>query len=548
MVEKIFSVVLAAAVVCGGVKTIQGQTKGSVVVAGVIRDRHSAEPLGEVAVVLSSKTGRSAMRVVTADDGRFRFDNPAPDEYTIFATKTDYEPGGYGQRFSGEEGGWFKVEANSPAGLFSSLVIQLTKFGSISGTLRVNGVAPALSSTIKALRKTWENGREVYKVTQTAVPNLQGAFRLPRLVPGQYLVAASVVGRQTVFSPGQFQQQAASVIELGEGADIEAIGIDVPGKVPGARVSGVVSGGRSGTAVQLVALSAAEPAAQIEFMTTNLDRNLAFAFDPVPPGRYFVRAVQYDGQSQSSVLQDAQWAVAQINVEDSDLIGLELRMAPGFEVKGRVTLKSQKTEGSNPAPRRISVGVVPVAPTDMNAKMSVVGIGDTGEFITPRLLPGTYAVGALIAANSWFVQSVSVDGKDVTGGSFQLTSDQDHVEITVTDQPSSLGGIVRDSDGKATNNAAVLIFPRDSNRWNFRYVFEARPNLFAQIRPDSGGTYSIRILPPGDYLAIAVDGEVTPNWQNENIIKKLAPLASPVSLSVGMNATANLTLKSLSIK
>ncbi len=70
-------------------------------------------------------------------------------------------------------------------------------------------------------------------------------------------------------------------------------------------------------------------------------------------------------------------------------------------------------------------------------------------------------------------------------------------EIELTNRPQEISGMVVDARGEP-QNASVLLFPQERDRW----IFDSR--LIATSRLNQAGRL-VRTLPAGRYLAVAID-------------------------------------------
>ena len=80
-----------------------------------------------------------------------------------------------------------------------------------------------------------------------------------------------------------------------------------------------------------------------------------------------------------------------------------------------------------------------------------------------------------------------------------------------------------------------MVFARDSQKW-----FEESRWVRA-VRPDQQGTYRVDGLPPGDYLAIAVDYVEEGTWNDPVFIESLRAHGEAITLAEG--ETRNIALK-----
>jgi hypothetical protein len=99
--------------------------------------------------------------------------------------------------------------------------------------------------------------------------------------------------------------------------------------------------------------------------------------------------------------------------------------------------------------------------------------------------------------------------------------------------------MVTTAEGAVTRSAFVVFFPQNREQWSYvsRYVRMSRPN------PDN--QYRVQI-PPGEYLAIAVDFVETGEWAEPEFLERVRERAVPFSLVEGEHKSLPLTLVSLS--
>jgi hypothetical protein len=136
------------------------------------------------------------------------------------------------------------------------------------------------------------------------------------------------------------------------------------------------------------------------------------------------------------------------------------------------------------------------------------------------------------------LRAVLVGGQDVTdrGIAFKPGEAVNGVEIVITASSSSLSGGVTDDDGKAVPDYAVVVYSEDREHWGFmsRHIKLARP--------DQQGGYQVKDLPPGRYLAVAVEAMETGEESDPAMLERLRPLATAFSLADGEQRGLNLKL------
>ena len=140
---------------------------------------------------------------------------------------------------------------------------------------------------------------------------------------------------------------------------------------------------------------------------------------------------------------------------------------------------------------------------------------------------GQYIVRA-VESGGWFVQSVTLDGKDITDRVFDLQADATSFVITYTDQPSKVSGTVTDVRGAASAHATVLVFPVDPRGWS---GYGLSPRTLKSVSTTETGSYTFAHLPPGEYYVIAVPVGSADGWQDPARLETFASQATKLSVA-----------------
>jgi hypothetical protein len=166
--------------------------------------------------------------------------------------------------------------------------------------------------------------------------------------------------------------------------------------------------------------------------------------------------------------------------------------------------------------------------------------GEPGQFfgeVTKGATPtfSTVAAGGQYIArpyesNSWFLQSVTLGGKDITDRAFDLQADATSLVVTYTDRPSKVSGTVTDDQGSTSATAVVLVFPVDHRKWS---GYGASPRTLKSALTTRSGVYTINHLPPGDYYAVAVAAADIDGWKDPATLEALATQATRLTIAAG---------------
>ena len=131
--------------------------------------------------------------------------------------------------------------------------------------------------------------------------------------------------------------------------------------------------------------------------------------------------------------------------------------------------------------------------------------------------------------DGWTVKAITQDGRDIADTPLELASGAiaEGLRVVVSDRVTTVGGQLVDDDGAPLPDGTVLIFARDAARWSTdsRWV--------RSLRPDQQGRYEVLGLPPGEYLAVAVDYVEDGVWNDPAYLESIRHLGQPLLLGEG---------------
>jgi hypothetical protein len=369
----------------------------------------------------------------------------------------------------------------------------------------------------------------------------------------------------------------ASFIDIGYGTSRRGVDFQLQ-PVPAVKVSGRIDGGGDAQSMLLRLMPAGgeQLGDGSEAATTIVERDGSFTFLNVPSGEYTLLAqpiygefIRGSGEVQlpdspgmsAGTLQSfmamnlsgglnyashsnkaGAWGRLSVAVGRSDVTGLVVPMHLPVTVRGRIVmapggsgLRLSAAIGAQPANGDQSLGAV--------NKFLMVS-GDT-SFTLEGLGRGTYLIG-LPADFARFVSvaSVTAGGREIrdTGLDTSDGHDVDDVVITLTENLTTIDGNVR---GDGAGGAAVIVFPADRARW---VDYGIAPTLIASKAADSNGAFTLKGLPEGDYLAVAVDGSLHDAWTNPKFLEAASVMATRISLKWGEKKPLDLTMSKVVVK
>jgi hypothetical protein len=128
----------------------------------------------------------------------------------------------------------------------------------------------------------------------------------------------------------------------------------------------------------------------------------------------------------------------------------------------------------------------------------------------------------------WYLQSVTLNGKDITDRAFDLQADTTSLVITLTDRPSKVSGAVTDAKGAPSRSAMVLVFPVDRDRWT---GYGSTPRHVKSVATKQTGVYTFEHLPPGDYNVVAIEAAEADGWQDPARLEQLSNVAERLTVA-----------------
>jgi Carboxypeptidase regulatory-like domain len=487
----------------------------------------------------SNPNERKGRWIATDADGRWEFADLAPGRYSVTVTKSGFLKIEYGQQRPFERGKTLELTAGQA---FDKVDVVLPRSSAITGRIFDEFGDPAAAVMVRALRHRYVDGQRQLTPLSEGIEVLAsgggditddlGQFRIYGLAPGDYYVSAlfspsgEAAGRTDylpTYYPGTASPAEARrvTVRLGEEADNINVNLVIASF---AVVSGRVLNSLNAPVKASLQLSSADPSAMaVGPGTAGTDGT--FAFRHVPPGEYRLRV--YGAQSGSGT---AEFASVPVTVGGDDATGLVVMTSPGATATGRIVFE----DGEKPDTRLFvrTAAIVPGA-TFSN---SSVGVNPDMTFTAGGLTERqTFRLGAV--PEGWFLKSVTHRGVEITdtGYDFKPGERVSGIQILLTRRATTLTGVVQDDRGDPVGDYSVVAFSSDRGKWGYltRFVRSARP--------DQDGRFTIRALPPDDYLVVAVEYLESGQEFDPEQLRAWEPMATKVSVEEG--GTQSVTLK-----
>lgn len=509
---------------------------------GVIRGRvvraDTGEPLRRVEVHVdewSPGDRNGPLSTVTDAQGRYELTQLSAGRYQLKARRGGYVQVAYGQRRPFERG--------RPVELAEGAVLQNIDFALPPGAVVTGrvvdevGEAVALAYVSLARRRYFEGTRRLVGEWGSSTDD-RGEFRIFGVPPGDYVVLAQFDGMNMgsrdrvryvpTYYPGTPVTSEAQRVTVGAGQEMPGITIALA-RATTATVRGVVRPSAQASLnpfTFVIARNLSGPQADGQTATAIVAGDGSFALTGLLPGTYLVET-----RSQTA----SEFASKEVVVEGSDVAGVTLMVSKGATARGRIRFDTGEP------PKNLRPAQVFVTSASADRLTSEMDMGD-GLPVTRDdwsfELKGLRGRGFIFAGtmSDWEMKRVRREGTDVTDTPLDFSADIDGLEIELTQQVTTVSGGVSDSRGDMALDATVIAFADDPGKWG------PHSRFIGSARPDQQGRFTIKGLPPGRYVAIAV-GYLEPGEEKDpELLEVWRRQATPFTLSEGQSHVLDLKL------
>jgi hypothetical protein len=538
-------VVFAAGHSASAQQPAQAPPQATGVIAGQLTTDGGA-PLRKAQLRLYQAATRASRTATSDGEGRYVFANLPAGEYTLTADKPGYLSAVYGARRPGitSTGRPIVLGANQK---LEKIDMVVPRGSVITGTILDEFGDPAFNTRVHALRVSYQNGAKSLSPVYTGTSDDRGAYRIPGLMPGEYLVAASPldsvamaaaraeavrerqqqlaasgkgdnsvgppppppppspIGYVPIYYPGTPSGASAGMVAVGPAQEVPGIDIKLQ-VIHAATISGRVTSVETPipqTRVQL--MDASMPVNTVGIWWTDMRPDGTFSFHGVVPGSYIVTGMGTPG-GKPGMAGGEMWGRVDATADPRNASPVTLAMQRGISVSAAFATESLPP-GFDPAKVRVSLSPIST-PTDWEMPVYALPRDATGRHAVQNVLPGLFQFRVLGLPDGWAIESAMFDGRDVADlnlaidGSRNITG----VELKLTSRRAEVGGALTNASGAPVSDYHVILFPSERRFW----VPQSRRIQVAQPGPD--GRYSFRTLPPGDYR-IAALADIEPGRQ-----------------------------------
>lgn len=489
-------------------------------IAGVVVDAVTSAPVPRAE--LWTFVENTEMKIISGEDGRFRFTALEPGKYRLYGQAQGYVQEGYDQH------GAFFTGIVVGAGLDSEhLVFRLHPQAVIHGRVTDDHGDAVRHASVLLFASSNARGRRARGVQlQTQTDDL-GEYRFAHLLAGKYYVAvrAQPWYAQTGFTWRNESMQSGSSsrrinVKLDPSRDVVYPVSFYPGVLNerSATELNVAAGSREEANIQLQAVPS------VHVILTNLpvdekDSNnfgvganqkifgsLAADFPAVSgqisPGEYEIAGLP-PGEITFTINQGANRQEAprmfSANVSGDNTLDVAASAAASCNVSGRVI---QQSGNADMQEAELTI-------TGDDTRTASTKLRKDGTFSFASVEAGTYKPYIAFPQGGQYVQQVAASGARVHGR--EITIDGIHeaqLTITLARGVGQLTGTAQ-LDGKPKAGAMVLLVPESG---------ENIEDDFRMDQSDSDGTFALREILPGKYRLMAIDDGWDLEWMNPAVL------------------------------
>jgi hypothetical protein len=469
--------------------------------SGTVLNSLTSEPMRRVFVQLTSPESRATL---TDGHGTFSF-----EALPAGATRLSFrKPGYFSER--GQPFGQARLKLGADSG---PVTLKLAPAASMVGwVLTPEGEAiPGLSVSAVPAQKDSASG--INAVQSVARTDQNGSFRLAQLPSGSYLLMVegdttprpvqtpTAPAREVVFAqryyPGVAERSAASVLELRPGQEVSAnFALSAE---PVHHVSGKVS--ESSGTLQLFRLTG--DGHDLNFHATVANGR----FETELPAGSYQAMLQASGKAASKI----SVGVAPLTVRGDDATA-QITLLPPVKIPVRVVKES--ANGSvvvSTAEMEQGAVFVQLEPLQTLAWMMGAGWNPRGMALQD-VLPGSYRL-RVGCQPPWRIKSARSGGSDLLSGPLTVHPGAvpDPLEIILSDDTGGVRGTIVKLTGNPPEAWMVALIPKGLENISAADGFNSGTPNQPLVEIFNQSSFEFQGVPPGDYLAVAVDAAGIPD-------------------------------------
>lgn len=386
----------------------------------------------------------------------------------------------------------------------------------------------------------------------------QAAQALQGIVNGLNGPDDASVGYAPVYFPGTTTSASASTIALGISEEHQGLDFQLQ-LVNTATVSGnVMSPDGDTSGVFLTLVNETEQAFGGGTNTARVQQDGTFTFTNVAPGQYVLQARGGRGGGRGGgggrrggaigaaaggaagaqpAPPEMLWGQSQITVDGRAVTGISVSLQPGMKVNGRLMFEG------GAAPTDLTRVRVALSPSGSGngvalAQNAPAQLDASGHFSIAGVAPGRYTVRVQGQVPTFTLKSAVTGGRDALDFPLEVKPNEDIADITMTmtTKTQELNGTLTDGQNQPATDYSVIVFSVEQQYWT------PQSRRIVSVRPGTDGKFTVRTLPPGDYMMAAVTDVEPGSWFDPEFLQQLRMAAVRVTLGEGDKKTQDLRI------
>ena len=571
---------------------------GTATISGVVvTDDATPAPVRRARVTVKTDAYGNGWSATTDDQGRFVFSSLPTGRYSVQASRPAWLVANYGATRPGRPGTPIAVADGQQV---QGIRLQMSRGGVMTGTVLDRSGEPVPTVMVSALRYTYSEitgERVLARATSDVATDDQGVYRLFGMMPGEYLIVATLrsgpatalmdlrrttadevtqaiasarsggppsasppvsqtgpqlVGYAPVYLPGVADVARAAAVRLGTSEEKAGLNITID-VVPTARVEVVATmpenGNRQSLQVYLLSGQQTTQTGASGMMTGRRDPDGRYIFAGMAPGNYTVIARAAvtgatpapppgpaGGRGGAGAQPLTLYATTDIVVDGRDIVA-PLDLKPGMTIAGRVTFDSPER-----APKELTMSISLLA-LKSGPALSVppTRVAADGTFRWVGVPPGRYRIdhSAGRELDDWRLISATISGREVLDSAIEVRSEEDVTDLVMrfSDRPSELAGRLQTSSGTPATAYSIVVFSASREFW---IPLSRRVRA---LRPATDGGFSVKALPAGDYYVAALTDIEPGEWYDPAFLAQLIATSAKVAVRDGQKTVQDLMIK-----
>jgi len=512
---------------------------GTATIRGRVVRADTGEPLRRVQVHIdewSAKDQSGPTSTMTDAQGRYELTQLPAGTYHLKATRGGFVEVGYGQRRPFERGRPVEVAEGA---VLEHIDFAMPVGGVVTGRVVDEMGESVAQASVSLLRRRYVDGERQLVGQHFSATDDRGEFRIFGVSPGEYVMVARLetpdfgsrdrVRYVPTYYPGTPLANDAQRITVIAGQEASGIVISLA-RASTATIRGVVRASAQSPVGPFMFITARQiggPRADGEMVMATAAADGSFNLAGLLPGTYVVEARSMSEKESAS---------REVVIDGADIAGISLTLAAGATARGRIVFDTE-TRPQDLRPSQVFLGA-----TLLDHQSG--GMGTTGGPPVARDdwsfelhgLKGRGFIRAVSPTEDWQMKRVRREGVDVTDTPLDFSSDIDNLEIQLTNQVTSVSGSVSTDRSALALDATVVVFADDETKWG------PHSRFIESARPDQHGQFKIRGLPPGKYVAIAVEYLEPGDERDPELLAGWRPHGTALTLSEGETRTLDLKL------